>query len=226
MNDELKTKLAAEFEAANFFEKIPAELDGFTLKKFLSDDGDKFKYFSYENISAHRSLTAYFQEETREYKISVTLGLTEFCLTNFFTNDFEHFTEILSAELENAIKNLCAQIDADSDILIADKKFSSWNYGQTLPQNIEGFELFIAPKFPARITNGSYIIINYSDFKNNLDFNIFYNVYSDNFSGESQIGGVHHPSYIFDATDLSELEKILVENLFSELRRIKNISAS
>lgn len=226
MNDELKTKLAAEFEAANFFEKIPAELDGFTLKKILSDDGDKFKYFSYENISAHRSLTAYFHEETREYKISVTLGLTEFCLTNFFTSDFEHFTEILSAELENAIKNLCAQVDADSDILIADKKFSSWNYGQTLPQNIEGFELFIAPKFPARITNGSYIIINYSDFKNNLDFNIFYNVYSDNFSGESQIGGVHHPSYIFDATDLSELEKILVENLFSELRRIKNISAS
>ena len=226
MKTEIKDKLAAEFEAANFFDKIPAEIDGFTLKKILADDGDKFKYFTYENISAHRSLTAYFHEETREYKVIVTIGLTEFCLTNFFTSDFEHFTKILSDELENAIKNLYAQIDADSDILIADKNFSSWKFGQNLPKNLEGFELFIAPQFPARITNGSYIIINYSDFEKNLYFNIFYNVYSDNFSGESQIGGVHHPSYIFDATDLSELEKILAENLLSELRRIKNISIS
>lgn len=218
-------KLAAEFEAANFFDKIPAQIQGFTLKKILAEDGDKFNYFTYENISTHRSLTAYFHEETKEYKVRVKLGLTEFCLTNFFTSNFEHFTKTLTAELEHALKNLSAQIDAESDILIADKKFSTWTYGQKLPQNLEGFELFITPKFPVRITNGSYIIINYSDFENNLDFNIFYNVYGDNFSGESQIGGVHHPSYIFDATNLAELEKILVENLSTELYRIKNISA-
>lgn len=225
MQTEIKNTLAAEFEAANFFDKIPAQIDGYTLKKILDDDGDKFLYFTYENISAHRSLTAYFHEETKEYKIRVKLGLTEFCLTNFFTSNFEHFTEILTSELEHTIKNLSAQVDADSDILIADKKFSTWIYGQNLPQNLEGFELFITPKFPVRITNGSYIIINYSDFNNNLDFNIFYNVYSDNFSGESQIGGVHHPSYIFDATDLTELENILAENLSEELRRVKNISS-
>ena len=217
--------LAAEFEAANFFDKIPAQIDGFTLKKILLADGDKFNYFTYENISTHRSLTAYFHEETKEYKVRVKLGLTEFCLTNFFTSNFEHFTKTLTAELEHALKNLAAQVDADSDILIADKKFSTWTYGQNLPQNLEGFELFIAPKFPVRITNGSYIIINYSNFENNVDFNILYNVYGDNFSGESQIGGVHHPSYIFDATNLTELEKILVENLSTELCRIKNISA-
>ena len=217
--------LAAEFEAANFFDKIPAQIEGFTLKKILLADGDKFNYFTYENISTHRSLTAYFHEETKEYKVRVKLGLTEFCLTNFFTSNFEHFTKTLTAELEHALKNLAAQVDADSDILISDKKFSTWTYGQNLPQNLEGFELFIAPKFPVRITNGSYIIINYSNFENNVDFNILYNVYGDNFSGESQIGGVHHPSYIFDATNLTELEKILVENLSTELCRIKNISA-
>ncbi len=224
MKTELINTLAAEFEAANFFDKIPAQIDGYTWKKILADDGDKFNYFTYENISAHRSLTAYFHEETKEYKVRVKLGLTEFCLTNFFTSNFEHFTKTLTAELPDTIKNISAQIYADSDILIADKKFSTWNYGQNLPQNLEGFELFIAPKFPVRITNGSYIIINYSDFENNLDFNIFYNVYSDNFSGASQIGGVHHPSYIFDATNLTELENILAENLSNELCRIKNNS--
>lgn len=221
MKTEIIDKLAAEFEAANFFEKIPAQIDGYQLKKILADDGDKFFYFTYENISMHRSLTTYFHDETKEYKVRVNIGLTEFCLTNFFTEDFNHFTEILLDKLDDAIKNLSAQIDADSDFFIADKKFSTWQYGQSLPKNLEGFELFITPKFPVRITNGSYIIINYSDFAANLELSIFYNVYSDNFSGESQIGGVHNPLYIFDAENLADLEKILSENLERELKQIR-----
>ena len=222
MKKEFIDKLAAEFEAANFFDKIPAQIDDYALKKILSADGDKFIYFTYENISAHSNLKAYFHAETKEYKVSVTIGLTEFCLTNFFTEDFNHFTEILLDKLDNTIKNLSTPINADSDIFIADKNFSTWQYGQSLPKNLEGFELFIAPKNPVRITNGSYIIINYSDFSANRELSIFYNVYSDNFSGESQINGVHQPLYIFDATDLKELEKILKENLSAELQKIKS----
>ena len=220
MKTEIIDKLAAEFEAANFFEQIPAQIDGYQLKKIFTDNGDKFFYFTYENISMHRSLTTYFHDETKEYKVCVNIGLTEFCLTNFFTEDFNHFKEILIDKLDSAIKNLSAQIDADSDFFIADKKFSTWQYGLNLPQNLEGFELFITPQFPVRITNGSYIIINYSDFAANLELSIFYNVYSDTFSGESQIGGVHNPLYIFDAKNLDELEKILVENLENELKKI------
>ena len=222
MKKEFIDKLAAEFEAANFFDKIPAQIDDYALKKILSADGDKFIYFTYENISAHSNLKAYFHAETKEYKVSVTIGLTEFCLTNFFTEDFNHFTEILLDKLDNTIKNLSTPINADSDIFIADKNFSTWQYGQSLPKNLEGFELFIAPKNPVRITNGSYIIINYSDVSANRELSIFYNVYSDNFSGESQINGVHQPLYIFDATDLKELEKILKENLSAELQKIKS----
>ena len=220
MKTELIDKLAAEFEAANFFDKIPAQIDGYTLKKMLSSDGDKFIYFTYENISAHRNLKAYFHDETKEYKVSTTIGLTEFCLTNFFTEDFNHFTEFLTDKLDATIKNLSTPINADSDIFIADKKFATWEYGKNLPQNLNGFELFITPKNPVRITNGSYIIINYSDFNTNRELSIFYNVYTDNFSGESQIGGVHQPLYIFDAKNLQELEKILTVNLSAELSKL------
>lgn len=220
MKTELIDKLAAEFEAANFFDKIPAQIDGYTLKKNLSSDGDKFIYFTYENISAHRNLKAYFHDETKEYKVSITVGLTEFCLTNFFTENFNHFTEILIDKLDATIKNLSTPIDAESDIFIADKNFSQWQYGLNLSQKLNGFELFIAPKNPVRITNGSYIIINYSDFSANRELSIFYNVYTDNFSGESQIGGVHQPLYIFDAKNLKELEKILTVNLSTELSKL------
>ena len=220
MKDELKTKLAAEFDAANFFCEIPAEIENFKLEKIFNDVGDKFIYFTYRNVDAHRSLTAYFHEETKEYKVRVKIGLTEFCLTNFFTEDFLHFKEIFKAGVEGAIHNLAAQIDAEDDILIAEQNFSAWNYGQNLQKNLAGFELFITPKNPVRITNGSYIIINYSDFVKKCDFNIFYNVYADNFSGESQINGVYHPLYIFDANNLADLEKILAENLQPELEKI------
>ena len=220
MKDEIKSKLAAEFEAANFFGKIPSEVDGYVLKKILDDSGDKFFYFAYENETTHRTLKAYFHAETKEYKILVQIGLTEFCLTNFFTEDFETFTQLLTSQLDATIKNLAAQINPDEDYLIADKNFSSWSYGQNLPQNLEGFELFIAPKNPVRITNGSYIIINYSDFKNFCDLNILYNVYSDNFSGEAQFGGVQHPLYVFDADNLTQLEDVLQENLLPELKKI------
>ena len=221
MKTELKNKLAAEFEAANFFEKIPAEVDDFKLRKVFSDDDDKFYYFTYENFLTHRSLTAYFHTETNEYKVRVKIGLTEFCLTNFFASDIEHFGKILDAELVSALKNLDTPLDADSDIFIAEQNFSTWEYGNNLPKNLEGFELFIEPKNPVRITNGSYIIINYSDFDKNYELNIIYNVYSDTFSGESQIGGVNHPLYIFDAKNLKQLEKILLKNLSAELQNIK-----
>ena len=220
MKPEIKSKLAAEFEAANFFAQIPSEVDGYTLKKIFDDDGDKFFYFAYENETTHRSLKTYFHAETKEYKVLVTIGLAEFCLTEFFTEDFETFTKTFAAELNTTIKNLSAQINPDEDYLIADKNFSSWSYGKNLPQNLEGFELFISPKNPVKVTNGSYIIINYSDFENVGDLNIFYNVYSDTFSGEAQFGGVQHPLYIFDAVDLTELENLLRENLLPELKKI------
>ena len=237
MNTDIKDKLAAEFTAANFFEKIPAELHGFTLKKILADnskkiltddgekileDGDKFIYFTYENISTHRSFTAYFHAETMEYKARVKIGLTEFCLTNFFTDNFERFIQNLNAEMSDALKNLAEPADAESDILIADKKFSAWSYGQSLPQSIGDFELFITTKNPVKITNGSYIIINYGNFEKNCDFSIVYNVYKDNFSGESQVGGVNHPSYIFDAKDLKMLEIILQQNLEKTLNNLNS----
>ena len=221
MKTELKTKLAAEFEAANFFDKIPNEIENFTLKKILDDVDDKFIYFTFENRDAHKSLTAYFHEETQEYKVRVKIGLTEFCLTNFFTDDFNHFIKILESELAAAIKNLNTPLDVDADILIADQNFSEWNYSKSLPKNLEGFELFASPENPIKITNGSYIIINYSDFENERELSIIYNVYTNNFSGESQIGGVNHPLYIFDAKDLKQLEKILEINLSSSLRKIR-----
>lgn len=217
MKPEIKTQIAEEAASAEFFKSLPNNIRGFALKKIFADELDKFNYFNYEKN--HRSLTAYFHEETAEYKVRVAIGLAEFCLTEFFTGDFKRFTEILSAKLDSAIESLTAPV---TDSLLAEKNFGGWEYAKTLPRELEGFELFIAPDNPAKTTNGSYILLNYSDFANASDFTIFYNVYTENFTGESKVKLVPHVSYLFDAVTLVELENALEKNLTAELRSIKN----
>ena len=220
MKEELKNKIAAEVKAANFFDELPAELCGFTLKKIFSAETDKFIYFIYENVSAHRSLTAYFHEETEEYKIRVKTGLNEFCLTKFFTQNFQHFGEMITSELEPTLKKFLEN-PIESDPLLKEMNFPAWEYAKNLPKNIAGFELFITPENPVAFTNGDYIIINYSDFDAESDFNLTYNVYAGNFSVEIRINGVSQVSYLFDSENLAELEKKLDENLSAELNRMR-----
>ena len=211
MKVETKNKIVAELENKNFFENLREEICGYTLKKIFAEDGDKFFYFTYENTEKHRAFAAYFHEETAEYKVRVKIGLTEFCLTKFFTNKLENFAAILNSEMEVAIENLSAPVNTKTDLLIADQNFDTWEYAKTLPENLEGFELFITPNQPAKITNGSYIILNYSNFETLSDFTIYYNVYMGNFNGESKINLLPNVSYFFDADNLKDpgrVEKI------------------
>jgi len=221
MKIDTKNKILAELESTKIFDNLREEIAGYKLKKIFAEDGDKFFYFSYDNEESHRAFAAYFHEETQEYKVRVKIGLTEFCLTKFFSNTLESFAKILNDEMQNSLENLSAPANTVTDLLIADKKFDAWEYPKTLPANIEGFQLFITPDKPAKISNGSYIILNYSNFATNSDFTIFYNVYTENFCGESKINFLPNVSYLFDAETLKDLESKLKKNLAAEISNIK-----
>ena len=216
-----KNKILAEVQATDFFDKLPSEIHGFTLKKIFAEDDDKFIYFSYENIQVHRAVIAYFHEETLEYKIRVKIGLNEFCITKFFTSNFADYCEKISAELDKLIESF---FDGHENLnpFITEKKIAQWAYGKNLPENIAGFELFIKPSNPVEVTNGSFIIINYSDFSTASDFTITYNIYTENFSCEYCINHVSQVNYIFDSDSLAELEKKLQKNLSVEISRISD----
>ncbi|MBQ6006024.1 MAG: hypothetical protein IJL14_07230 [Selenomonadaceae bacterium] len=218
MRDETKNKIAA----LNF-ENLSEEIEGFTLKKIFAADEDKFIFFSYVDDAAHCAIKIYFHEETNEFKVSQRIGLTEFCLTDFFTENFEHFRELIDAELVGVIKNL-RDIKKPPNRFLCDKKIDAWDYGKNLPATLEGFELFINPAAPVEVTNGSFIIINYADFNANSDLVIYYNIYTDEFSAEQRINGATHIIYTFDTKTLAELEDSLKKNLSAELQAIKLVS--
>ena len=221
MKDETKNKIAAQATEIHFAENLPAEIEGFTLEKIFAPDDDKFIFYTYSDEKIHCALTTYFHEETSEFKVRQKIGLTEFCLTNFFTEDFKTFQALLDAHLDAVIKNLRGLRTKKLNRFLREKKIDTWAYGRNLPVTLEGFELFIKPAAPVEVTNGSFIIIDYVDFAINSDFILYYNIYSDEFSGETRINGAPHVSYAFDAKNLKELETKLKENLSSELSAIR-----
>lgn len=222
MNDETKNKIAAQVAELHFAEDLPDEIEGFTLKKIFAPNEDKFIFFTYADEKINCALTTYFHEETKEFKVRQKIGLTEFCLTNFFTEDFKTFQTLLAAHLFDVIKNLRGLKNKKLNDFLREKKIDTWNYKKILPATLEGFELFISPAAPVEVTNGSFIIVNYADFAINSDFVIYYNIYTDEFSGESRINGAPHISYAFDAKTLKDLEAKLKENLLAELSAIRN----
>ena len=221
MKEDTRNKIAAQATESHFAENLPAEIDGFALKKIFAPEGDKFIFFTYVDEKIHCALTTYFHEETSEFKVRQKIGLTEFCLTNFFTEDIETFNALLDAQLDGVIKNLRGCRNKKLNNFLREKKIDVWTYGKNLPETLEGFELFIKPAAPVEVTNGSFIIINYADFAINSDFVLYYNVYSDEFSGEIRLNGSPHVSYTFDAKTLKDLETKLKENLINELLSIR-----
>ena len=216
LKDETKDKLAA----LNF-DDLPANVEGFTLNKICAADEDKFIFFTYTNDETHCAVKIYFHEETQEFKVSQRIGLTEFCLTNFFTEDFETFQRLLNTQLGSVLKNLRDLKSKGLNRLLSEKKIDAWTYGLDLPTTLEGFELFISPAAPVEVTNGSFIIINYVDFAINSDFVLYYNIYIDEFSGERRLNGAPHVIYTFDAKTLDELTDKLKNNLADELKNIR-----
>ena len=216
MKEELKNKIAALK-----FENLPDEIEGFAVKKIFDDDGDdKFIFFSCDDDENHCGVTIYFHEETMEFKVREKIGLTEFCLTKFFTEDFAHFKELINSELVDVLKNLRGVRNKNLNRFLREKKIDAWDYGKNLPATLEGFELFISPAAPVEVTNGSFIVINYADFKINSDFVLYYNIYTDEFSGERRVNGAPQVTYAFDAKTLDELEDKLKKNLVTVLKKL------
>ena len=222
MTDETVGKLTAQATELHFAENLPDEIDGFATKKIFATVDDKFIFFTCTDERIHCAATVYFHDETAEFKVSQRIGLTEFCLTNFFTEDFAAFQKLIDAELADVLKNLRYVRDKPINRFLREKNIDTWTFD--FPATLEGFELFISPDKPVEVTNGSFILVNYADFAAGSDFVLYYNIYGDVFSAESRIKGASHVSYAFETTELDDLTDKLRENLAAELREIRRLS--
>lgn len=220
MKEKAKEKVENEVKNWAFLDELKDNVSGFNLKKELCENGEFFYIFKYENEAKKFSVNAYFHDETMEYKVSLTIGLINFCDVSFFSNNIEEFEKLLRENMEKLIINLADESNKNLSSIVEEKGILTWKYKDILPNETEGFSLFLTPKNPIQTINGSYIVFNYSDFKMNTDFTVYYNIFRDEFFGESRIKGTPTVTYDFDSKDLNELEEKLKSKMTNYLKEI------
>lgn len=205
-----------------FLKGLADELEGFHLKRILKQEGMKYVLFSYCQDEQHRSFTVLYDHATRDFLARIVFGLTEFCDTTFIVNNLAALERILCEKMRQTLRCLLVFDENTLESNFIEKKILEWNYGHNLPERIADFELFISPCKPLKIINGSYIIIDYSDFQLESNLIIYYNIYRDEFFGEIRIKRTPQMTATFDALSLAELEDKLEAHLVTTLNDIRH----
>ncbi|WP_303995169.1 hypothetical protein [Megamonas hypermegale] len=221
MKKEQLEKVQAEVSAWAYLNQLSPVEKNFRLKMLMREEGDTFQIYSYENEDLKRSVMIYYHEETKEYKLMITIGLTQFCAIEYISADLAQLEKILRERFDNLLGDISSFNEDHMSIIIKEKKIMQWDYIDKLPQEICGFRLFINPREPVKVINGSYIIIDYCDFAAQSNFIIYYNVFRDEFFGEAKIHRIPEITYEFDSSELKDLRLKLEEKLENTLKQLR-----
>lgn len=213
-------KIIEQVKSWPYLQQLPAEHAGFSLSLDLCEGGCQYAVFSYQNRQEHRAFSVVYDATTKDFLGRVTIGLTEYYDVAFIVTSLDGLEKVLAAKLGDTLDNLAGHCQYES--IFRAKKILEWPYGAELPGEVDGFRLFISPRQPVPIINGSYTIIDYSDFAAASNVNIFYNVYRDEFFGQYCLNTTPYTTGLFDARELGELTGKLDNNLqplLAELRQ-------
>ncbi|WP_337802065.1 hypothetical protein, partial [Mitsuokella jalaludinii] len=219
MKEETIERVRQELDGWEYLEKLPDSWHGFALRRIEEPRGDCYDIFTYESEALHKSATAYFHEETHEYKLRIKIGLIELCRIEFITADFAVFEALLKAQLESLLAELETFDPASISSIVRAKEILTWKTGNELPETLEGFSLFIRPAYPVKINIDSV------DFALESSVTVYFNIYRDEFFSEARIWNIPDVNYDFDSNTLPELEERLQTYLVPRLQEVRRRAA-
>lgn len=215
-------KLIEQFKQWPYLETLPVDLHNFQLSIEHKQEGTQYRLFSYYNQALDKHFLVLYDKATKEYIARWRIGLIEFCDVNFIAPSLAMLENLLRSRLEDALQCMSAFNPAALGSVFLGKKILEWSYSAKLADSIQGFSLVIKPSQPLKGINGSYIIVEYSDFDEKTNLLIYYNIYRDEFYGEIIFRGTPQMITLFDAETLPELEekiKSALEPALTELRQ-------
>lgn len=215
-------KIIAQVQTWELLAKLPKEFAGFELILERKEQGTQYCIFAYRNKQWHKSFSVLYDKATKEFLARTVVGLTEYFDVNFIVGDIQVLENLLVKRLKKTLTDLAVYDKDNLDSILVDKKILEWSYGKELPQELVGFKLFIKPCEPVKIINGSYIMIDYSDFSAESSLVIYYNIFRDEFFGEARIRRTPQMSAVFDADTLDELQIALAAHLKPVLEEMRN----
>jgi hypothetical protein len=202
-------------------QQLPDSFAGFALTVVQQQCANQYLIFSYDCPERQRSFAVLYDNATKDFLARVTVGLTEYYDVSFIVTSLAALETALGERLRPVLDGLARTGGPVADSVFSGKKIGDWAYGASLPREAAGFVLFIDPRSPVRTINGSYIIIDYSDFAAESGLVICYNVYRDEFFGETRLRRTPQTTALFDAKELSELAAKLDANLAPVLTALR-----
>ena len=196
-----------------YLQSLPTVYSGFLLDNEAKEEGLLHRIFAYRNEACRRSATIVYDKVTFEFMLRVRVGLVEFCDVRFIHPDRQCFEAVLKNSLFSLLDLLQCCIPERMETLFRNKKLLEWDYESFLPQQLHGFSRVLCPQNCVQVTNGSYLILDYSDYDCLSSLRFFYNVFRDDFFAEKLIQGVPEATSVFDVKSLTDLEVRLKKSL-------------
>lgn len=204
----------------NYMKELPDVIHDFHLQRLQTKEEDIYNLYAYIHEPLHRSITVYFHAETKEYKVRFKIGSFEFCYEECISASLEEFEKLLRERFEGIIRDLTEYDPMQIDTMLKETHVLEWDFSAMLPPKLNEFELFISPSKPFRITNGSYIVLDYEHFSSQSNLAVYYNIFRDEFFGDTRIAGVPNVNYEFDSQTLDELKEKLSVHLIPCLQTV------
>ena len=182
------TEIEAELQEWEFLQQLPKELEGFTLREGTGIKGNILNIASYVDEANHACVDLIYTGETFDYVVVKNLGLHTFRDDRFFTRDKDKFAEVVLNKLPSLLQDMgkgkAKAMGYESEVM----GFKEWSYWKSLPKQIGNFELYITTDCPLEYINGSWIILDYSDFANGNQLMFLYNSFRNELFAEMKKG--------------------------------------
>ena len=200
---------------------LPPLHAGFSLKMEQCWEGLLYRVFSYDSPGSRRRAAVVYDSATCEYMLRITVGLIEFCDVRYIHPKLATFESMLQGGLLAVLTALERCVPEQMESLFRQKKITEWPYDEVLPSTLAGFDRVVCPANCVQVTNGSYLIVDYSDYVCASSLRFFYNVFRDDFFAEYLDHGVPEATAAFDCKSLAEFDGLLKKELSPSLQRFR-----
>lgn len=204
----------------DFIQGLPDQVGKFSKKLVDIIDGQILTICRYEAPELRARLDIIYTSETFDYIVVHTMGMNSYRDIRFIYKDRDVFARNVEAYLPGILHSMENPASVNLGEQVAEHGILTWEYGNSLPEKIGPFELYIRPAHAIEHINGSIILIDYSNFARMDQLIIMYNRLRDQFFGEVKINSVFHASMDFDSKNLKELEGKLKEHLEETLKKV------
>lgn len=210
-----------QIEEWGYVANLPQRFAEFALHIEMRQCGSQFFIFKYFNEEHYKSFSVLYDAATKDFSARTVIGLSEFCEIAFISENLQKLEAALAERMPKTLENLASFNLQTLESVFLETGILNWSYGKELPHILAGFQLFISPVAPVKVINGSYIVLDYSDFSAESNLIIYYNIYRDEFFGEIRLRRTPQMIADFDAKTLDELEGKLQTSLEATLKNMR-----